>query len=94
MNPREQIDGAMSELSALPSFQVFLSWLDEEREASVATLSTSMETIENLRHAGGRVSLIDDIRQLVLDNGISSDSYELTGRSVPARRQGKKEEGS
>lgn len=84
----------MSELSALPSFQVFLSWLDEEREASVVTLSTAMETIENLRHAGGRVSLIDDIRQLVLDNGISSDSYELTGRGVPARRQGKKEEGS
>ena len=94
MNPREQIDGAMSELSALPSFQVFMSWLDQEREASVATLSTPMETIESMRWSGGRVSLIDDIRQLVIDNGISSDSYELTGRSVPARRQGKKEEGS
>ena len=84
----------MSELSALPSFQVFMSWLDQEREASVATLSTPMETIESMRWSGGRVSLIDDIRQLVIDNGISSDSYELTGRSVPARRQSKKEEGS
>lgn len=84
----------MSELSALPSFQVFMSWLDEQREVSVATLSTPMETIENLRWSGGRVSLIDDIRGLVLDNGISSHKYELTGRSVPARRQGKNEEGS
>jgi hypothetical protein len=94
MNPREQIDGAMSELSALPSFQVFMSWLDEQRERSVATLSAPMETIEIMRWESGRVSLIDEIRQLALDNGIASDSYELTGRSVPARRQGKKEEGS
>lgn len=84
----------MSELSALPSFQVFMSWLEERREESILSISQPGLEDGHLRWDAARISVIDDIRQLVLDNGISSDSYELTGRGVPARRQGKKEEGS
>ena len=92
MNPREKIDSAMGELSALPSFNIFLSWLDEQREESVTNLSQPGIAEGYLRWEGGRVSMIDEIREIVIDNGISSDSYELTGRSAPAHRPGKSKE--
>lgn len=92
MNPREKIDSAMGELSALPSFNIFLSWLDEQREEAIAYISSPITSDSDMRWWAGSIGVIDDIRKKALDNGISSDSYELTGRSAPARRPGKSKE--
>lgn len=94
MNPREQIDSAMGELSALPSFRIFTAWLDTFREDSISSISTPMCNAELAKWESGRISMIDDIMEKIIDNQPAFHNYEFTGRGVPARRQGKNEEGS
>ena len=82
----------MGELSGLPSFGIFLAWLDSHREVSASTICTPDITEDRMRWEAGRMSLIEEIREIVIDNSISSDSYEFTGRGAPARRLGKTKE--
>lgn len=82
----------MEELSALPSFGIFLAWLDEQREGSISNLCQPGLPQDRLYWEGGRMSLLEEIREITLDNAISSKHDEFTDRGAPARRTGKKKE--
>jgi hypothetical protein len=72
------LERAIHELSALPSFSVVRAWVDDRRENCIASLSASGISNEEMRFMSGYLNMTEEIREKMLAYWRGGNSYQGT----------------
>jgi hypothetical protein len=91
INTQERdLERAIHELSALPSFSVVRAWVDDRRENCIANLCSPTISPEEMRFMTGYLNMTEEIREKMIAYWRESNSYQGTEAPRSGSVDGKK----